>query len=79
MRTFTLYVHDSRYSIPNLVFADAPDVKRARELAETELGRSEEHLAVDVREGEAWLFRVQRNGSREFNAWAERETSAPAR
>jgi hypothetical protein len=80
MRTFTLYVHDSRYSVPNLVFADAADVKRVRELAEGELGRSEQHLAVDVREGEAWLFRVQRNGNGngEFDAWVEQRVSSSA-
>jgi hypothetical protein len=60
MRTFTLYVHDDRYSVPNLVFADAGDKHAARAMAERELNRSEHHLAVDVREGEDWLFRVRR-------------------
>jgi hypothetical protein len=61
MRTFTLYVHDDRDSVPNLVFASVQGPDRAREIATTELYKSEHYLAVDVREADDWLFRVQRN------------------
>jgi hypothetical protein len=66
MRTFTLYVHDGRYSVPNLVFASAADPDLARGIAASELNRSEHHLAVDVREADAWLFRVKRSDQRSF-------------
>jgi hypothetical protein len=61
MRTFTLYVHDDRYSTPNLMFTSVSDADHAREAAMRELNRSEHHLAVDVREADDWLFRVRRS------------------
>jgi hypothetical protein len=60
MRTFTLYVHDDRYSAPTLVSASASDSDRAREIATRELNESEHHFAVDVQEADQWLFRVKR-------------------
>jgi hypothetical protein len=47
----TLYVHDDRYSVPNLVFLGADSTAKAKELAHSELYKSEHYLAVDVLEG----------------------------
>jgi hypothetical protein len=59
--TYTLLVHDDRYSIPTLVFATG-DENRVRDIAHLELDKSEHHLAVDVQDGVRDCFRVQRNG-----------------
>jgi hypothetical protein len=64
MRTFTLYVYDARYSVPNMVFLDADHAGKAAELADHELSKSEHHLAVDVREGDDFCCRVTRRGVR---------------
>jgi hypothetical protein len=67
MITFTLYVHDDRYSVPNMVFVDARDEDHSRELASNELMRSEHHLAVDVMRGDAACYRLTRRGVRTPN------------
>ena len=78
MRTYTLYVHDDRYSVPNLVFASAAGVDRARELANSELNRSEHHLAVDVREADDWLFRVKRSDRADIGSQPIQPSSSAA-
>jgi hypothetical protein len=64
MITYILYVHDDRYSIPNMVFAEARDAAHSKELAALELNRSEHHLAVDVRQADAFCYRLTRRGER---------------
>jgi hypothetical protein len=65
MRTFTLYVHDDRYTVPNMVFLEADHAEKAAELANHELNKSEHYLAVDVREGDDFCCRVTRRGKRD--------------
>jgi hypothetical protein len=60
MQDYTFHVHDDRYQVPTLEFVSARDDIRARELAEKRLRASEHHLAVEVFEDDALLFRVER-------------------
>lgn len=64
MITFVFYVHDDRYSVPDMVFVDARDEDHSREFAARELMRSEHHLAVDVLRGDAACYRLTRRGAR---------------
>ena len=60
MRIFTFYIHDDRYSVPDLLFVDANDDDSARDLAFGRLNQSTHYLAIDVHEGETPLFVVER-------------------
>ncbi len=59
MQDYTFQVHDDRYAVPTLEFVTAKDDMRARELAEKRLRASTHHLAVEVFEDDAMLFRVE--------------------
>jgi hypothetical protein len=61
MRTFTVFIDDSRYSVPTLKVVVAADEARARELAMRELAASENHLSVEVQESGRSLFRQARD------------------
>ncbi len=56
MRTFSLFIEDTRYSVPTLVLATVKDESRIRELARARLEESPFHVAVEVREGDLYLF-----------------------
>jgi hypothetical protein len=60
MRTFTVFIEDSRYSVPTLKVVVAADEERARELAMRELDASRNHLSVEVQESGCPLFRQER-------------------
>lgn len=63
MRTFSFYIHDRRYSVPTLQLVTVRDEERARELARQRLDETEEHLAVEVVEGQTELFRLSREAA----------------
>jgi len=60
MRTFTVFIEDSRYSVPTLKFLVAADEVRARELAMRELAASKNHLSVELQESGRSLFKQVR-------------------
>ncbi len=61
MQTYSLFIHDRRYSVPTLQFIVASDETRVRELARRELLASPDHLAVDVRNEGGEIFRQERS------------------
>lgn len=62
MYTYSLYIHDTRYSVSTLDFAVAQDETKVREIAQRRLEDSPAHVAVDVWSDDALLFSVRRNG-----------------
>jgi len=60
LREYTFHIQDDRYSVPTLEFVVVRDEVRARELAAKRLHASEHHLAVEVFEDDALLFRLDR-------------------
>ena len=60
MRTFTLFTTDSRYRVPTLTLLATEDETEAIALAREEIGQSEFHLSVEVREGDKCIYRAVR-------------------
>ncbi len=60
MRTFSLYIHDSRYSVPTLQLITASDEEKVRQLAQARLDEAMEHLAIEVLEDDLPLFELRR-------------------
>jgi hypothetical protein len=63
MRTYSLHIHDDRYAVPTLDLATAGDEAGVREIAGERLEASPNHLAVEVRAGDAMLFSLSRDES----------------
>lgn len=63
LRTFSFYIHDTRYSVPTLQIVTVRDEARARELAQQRLDEGEHHLSVEVVEGQTELFRLERQSA----------------
>lgn len=62
MRTYTVYIHDARYSVPSLVFIDITPDTLVGDIARQKLEESEHHLGVEVLDGDTVLFRIARDG-----------------
>lgn len=62
MRNLTFYIFDSRYSVPNINFAVLDTSEDGRSHAERLLRDSEHHTAVEVRDGDEVLLRLDRDG-----------------
>ena len=60
MHTFSLLIHDRRYSTPTLQFVFADDETAARTLARRALLASSDHIAVDVHGEGSTTFREER-------------------
>ena len=60
MRTFTLFITDTRYRVPTFALLTVDDEQRAIELAKRTLIRSAYHLAVEVHDGKGPVFREER-------------------
>ena len=60
MRTFSLMIQDDRYTVPTVALVEALDEGQARDLAARRMNESPHHLAVEVFEDDALLFRVTR-------------------
>jgi hypothetical protein len=56
MKAYQFYVHDYRYSIPNVLFVDAPEEGRAREIAERIFRQSDEYHRLDAYQGDTLIF-----------------------
>jgi len=67
MRTYELYIEDSRYSAPTLVFVMAATDRRAKARAIEVLLQSPCHASVDTWKGGRLLFTV-RAGRRQAQA-----------
>jgi hypothetical protein len=58
MRTFTLYVQDSLFSVPLIDFIVVEDEERARKLAADSLLLSKTRTSVEVYEHNIFRFRI---------------------
>jgi hypothetical protein len=56
VRDFELYIEDDRYRTPTLMFVQAKDEERVRELAQKKLEEDPRHRGVEVREDGVRLF-----------------------
>ena len=52
MKTYVLYIHDRRYSVPAMDTLTVSDDARARELAVARLASSVNYLGVEIWEGD---------------------------
>jgi ribosome-binding protein aMBF1 (putative translation factor) len=62
MRTFTFFLTDRRYTVPTVAFITAVDVGRAVEIARQQLDASPHHLAIELRENDELVGRIDRDG-----------------
>ena len=60
MQTYALFIEDDRYSVPTLVFVTANDDTAVRRIACEKLSEPH-HRAIEVRDGEAMLARIERS------------------
>lgn len=60
MKTYFLYVHDDRYTVPNLDTIIVRDDERARALAAKRLASSPHYRGVEVWEDERLVVRLDR-------------------
>jgi hypothetical protein len=52
LKTYVLYIHDDRYSVPTMDTLTVSSDARARELAVQRLGSSEHYRGVEIWEGD---------------------------
>lgn len=60
MRTYILYVHDDRYSVPTLDTVIVRNDARAIEIADKRLASSAHYWTVEVWEDERLVYRINR-------------------
>jgi hypothetical protein len=60
MRMLTIYITSQLSSVPVLDFIAAPDDEEARKLAAARLFDSRDYVAVEVRDGDEFLFAMKR-------------------
>lgn len=60
LKTYILYVHDDRYSVPNMNSIVVHDDAQAIEIATEYLAASLHHWAVEVWDGERLVGRIDR-------------------
>jgi hypothetical protein len=58
LKTYTLYVHDARYTVPTLLTIDARDDESACAHAEHHLAASTHYRAVEIWDDERLVARV---------------------
>ena len=56
MRAFSLFTTDTRYRVPTLALITVETEQHAINLATANLGESEFHLAVELRDGKRPIF-----------------------
>jgi hypothetical protein len=61
--SYQLYVHDTRYSVPTLVFVPAGSKAQAQARAEELLQDSEFHIRVDVERAGRRLVTIERTAT----------------
>lgn len=63
MRTYTIFVHDRRYTVPTLMAADFEADDGALAYAAEHLGASEDYTAIEVwSEDDCQLCRIEAEG-----------------
>jgi len=65
LKTYTLYVHDGRYTVPTLLTIDARDDDGACAHAEQHLNISVHYRAVEVWDDERLVARVEEEPGRQ--------------
>lgn len=60
LKTYTLYIHDDRYSVPSLDAVTVRDDERALEIGQSRLMVSPHYRAVEVWEDERFLGKFER-------------------
>jgi hypothetical protein len=60
MASYTLFVHDDRYSVPNFYMVSVAGERRALELAEEKLRSSPHYRRVEVFDGERLVGAIDR-------------------
>jgi hypothetical protein len=63
MKTYFLYVHDDRYSVPTLDTVIVRNDQRASEIAAKRLASSDHYRGVEIWEDERLVCRFDRDGS----------------
>ena len=65
MKTYALYIHDDRYTVPTLDTITVGGDERARELAGDRLASSPHYYATELWEGDRLVERLEKPGSPE--------------
>ncbi len=60
MKTYTLYIHDDRYSVPSLDAVTVRDDERAREVGANRLTVSPHYQLIEVWEDERFIDKFER-------------------
>jgi hypothetical protein len=60
LKTYTLYIHDDRYSVPSLDAVTVSGDARAREIAQGRLAASPHYRAVEIWEDDRFVGKVER-------------------
>jgi hypothetical protein len=63
MKTYVLYVHDDRYTVPTMDTVTVSGDERARELAGQRLASSPHYHAVELWEGDRLVERLEAPGT----------------
>jgi hypothetical protein len=63
-RSYSIYIHDDRYSVPTLLFVVADADERARELATQRLAESAHYTGIDVHHEDTLLFSLKADAGR---------------
>ena len=61
MNTYTLYIHDDRYSVPSLDAITVRDDERAREVAANRLTVSPHYHLIEVWEDDRFIDKFERS------------------
>jgi hypothetical protein len=59
LKTYTLYIHDRRYSVPTFMAADFPHEDQVREYAATRLLGSQFYTGIEIWDGDLKVFEVR--------------------
>jgi hypothetical protein len=61
LNTYTLYIHDDRYSVPSLDAVTVRDDERAREVARKRLAASPQYRLIEVWEDDRFVDKFERS------------------
>jgi hypothetical protein len=61
LKTYTLYIHDDRYSVPSLDAVTVRDDQRAREIGASRLTASPHYQRIEVWEDDRFIDKFERD------------------
>jgi hypothetical protein len=61
LKTYTLYIHDDRYSVPSLDAVTVRDDDRAREVGKNRLTVSADYRLIEVWEDDRFIDKFERS------------------